>query len=188
MRRGRPILQDVNVPGSTKASAPASEYVRREDDHRHPLPRAVDPSWEFYTQTILRFSLREPLEIDLREPLTAQAIARLASVFQGQPFAVISPCNPRGIRLSDAENLSRVASLHLELARAGLEFLVVDGMSPDRMHCEPGVAILSPMEKAAELGVRVEQSAVFWCDGTQFWLVPALVGAEACRLPFAPGL
>jgi len=141
-----------------------------------------DPSWAFYPDTILEFP-EEGLRVDLRSALSMSVVAQLQGLGLGGRFAVVTPCDPRGIRAVDDRNPTRVLALHASLKQRGCRFVPADGVSPDREHEESGFAVDLPLEEAVKLARSLEQSALFWFDGEAFWVVPVLVAGEALRLP-----
>jgi hypothetical protein len=62
-------------------------------------------------------------------------------------------------------------------------FVDVDGASPDGEYRERCVAAAMPRDEAARLAARFEQLALFWFDGTDFWLLPAEASEAPRRLP-----
>ncbi len=146
-------------------------------------PEQHDPDWPRYPETILSFSTKPAVEIDLRERPSERVIADLSAAGFGQPFAVLTAFDPRGRDLSPAENESRRRELDERLTVEGYEFARVDAFSPDRAHCECSVAVLMPREKAIELAREMEQVAIFWFDGKLFWILGAIVEADPLMLP-----
>ena len=61
----------------------------------------------------------------------------------------------------------------------------VDGVSPDGRHRERSVAVRLPRDRVVALGRHYRQSAVFWYDGRDVWLLGAVVDAAPERLPRA---
>ena len=59
----------------------------------------------------------------------------------------------------------------------------VDACSPDRSHCECSVAVIMEQKRAIDLARELEQVAIFWFDGKQFWILGAIVEAEPLMLP-----
>ena len=146
-------------------------------------PEQHDPDWPRYPETILSFSTKPAVEIDLREIPSERAIADLSAAGFGQPFAVLTAFDPRGRNLSPAENEKRGRDLDQRLTAEGYRFAHVDACSPDRAHCECSVAVLMPQEKAIELARELEQVAIFWFDGKLFWILGAIVEADPLMLP-----
>ncbi|HMI47039.1 MAG TPA: hypothetical protein VK481_00050, partial [Gemmatimonadaceae bacterium] len=70
-------------------------------------PEQHDPDWPRYPETILSFSTKPVVEIDLRKIPSETALADLAAAGFGQPFAVLTAFDPRGRNLSTAENEER---------------------------------------------------------------------------------
>ena len=142
-----------------------------------------DPSWDLYPDTILE--LHDPvgmLTIDLRD-LLGQKKWRLAEIGPTPTFGVVTPANPRGHELSDAENESRLAQFQLLLSQQSAHCLRADGLSPDLHHREKGFAIWLDRDALGCFAKAFDQSAFFWFDGDAFWVVGALVNAPPLRLP-----
>jgi len=146
-------------------------------------PNQRDPDWPKYPETILDFATSPAVEIDLREVPSEDAISALKSAGLDQPFAIMTAFDPRGENLTAAENERRNRELHERLGSSGYKFAQVDCCSPDRSHCECSVAVMMPQEQALELARELEQVAIFWFDGTLFWIVGALVETDPLMLP-----
>lgn len=144
---------------------------------------AHDADWPKYPETVLDFSTDPKLEIDLRQPVTPEAIARLRAIGLGDPFAIMTAHDPRGEDLSAGENERRRRELDDQLAASGYPFVHVDCCSPDRSHCECSVAVVMPQDAALALARRLEQVAIFWFDGERFWILGAIVSTDALMLP-----
>ncbi len=146
-------------------------------------PDQHDPDWPQYPETILRFSTNPPIEIDLREVLSAEMLARLKAAGFMDPFAVITAFDPRGRNLSRAENEKRRRDLNRRLTKGRYRFVDVDACSPDRSHCECSVAVVMEQDKAIDLARELEQVAIFWFDGNRFWILGAIVRSDPLMLP-----
>lgn len=146
-------------------------------------PDQHDPDWPKYPETILIFSTTPKVEIDLRKNLSDTALTELAEIGFGSPFAVMTAYDPGGRDLATADNEKRRRGLNQRLDRSGYRFVEVDACSPDRSHCECSVAVVMPQDKAIALAKELEQVAIFWFDGTRFWIVGALVETDALMLP-----
>ena len=143
-----------------------------------------DPSWHNYPNTVLEFYFDGLFCIDLRQPLTDTQRLRLEETGLGSTFAVITASNPRGHRTDSAENHLRNEALQAEVAASDTAFLRADGVSVDGTHRETGIAVALPQDQAHRLALRYEQSALFWFDGSDFWILPVLeTGAQPLRLP-----
>lgn len=146
-------------------------------------PEQHDPDWPRYPETILSFSPKPAVEIDLREMPSERVIAELSAAGFGQPFAVLTAFDPRGRDLSPAENERRRRELEERLTAEGYKFAHVDAFSPDRAHCERSVAVVMPQERAIELAREMEQVAIFWFDGGRFWILGGTVKTDPMMLP-----
>jgi hypothetical protein len=142
-----------------------------------------DPDWSRYPETILHFASQPRLSIDLRLAVTQADIAALAALGLESPFAVMTAFDPRGKNLGREENERRAGQLDTRLAGLGRAFLRVDACSPDGVHCERSVAVKMPSEEAAALAAEFGQVAIFWFDGTRFWIVGALIETDPIMLP-----
>jgi hypothetical protein len=146
-------------------------------------PEQHDPDWPRYPETILTFATGPSVEIDLRAIPSEQAIADLAAAGFGQPFAVLTAFDPRGRDLSREENEKRKQSLDQRLTVEGYKFVHVDACSPDGAHCECSVAVVMPQDKAISLARELEQVALFWFDGSRFWILGGIVESDPLMLP-----
>ena len=146
-------------------------------------PNQHDPDWPRYPETVLEFATAPAVEIDLREIPSDDKIAALQSAGLDQPFAIMTAFDPRGENLSPAANAKRKQELERRLHSSGYGFAQVDACSPDRLHCECSVAVVMPQDKALDLAREMEQVAIFWFDGKQFWILGAIVDADPIMLP-----
>jgi hypothetical protein len=149
------------------------------------LPRTADPSWSYYPETVLHFGGRHDFAVDLRSPLSASVRTKLAALQLSSCFAVVTASNPYGIDAGDRENDGRHAAFLEEIRDAGVSNTPVTGASPDGVHREEGFALSISRDRARDLATRHEQSAFFWFDGREFWIVPTAVDDPAVRLPVA---
>lgn len=144
------------------------------------ISRRDDPSWAFYTNTVLRFP-GHGVVVDLRRDLTTGEASTLRGLGLGERFGVVTPFNPMGRTVGHAENLARLEHLGRRLAETRVRAARCDGGDPEGTHQELGFAVGQPREIVRQMGIELGQSAVFDFDGERFWLVPALAvgGAEA---------
>jgi hypothetical protein len=146
-------------------------------------PDEHDPDWLRYPETILSFSTKPFVEIDLRAIPSERAIADLRAAGFGQPFAILTAFDPGGRDISPEENERRSRDLDQGLSGEGYRFVHVDACSPDRSHCERSVAVVMPQDKAIDLARELEQVAIFWFDGKRFWILGGLVETGPLMLP-----
>ena len=146
-------------------------------------PEQHDPDWPRYPETILTFATTPAVEIDLRGIPSDRAIADLAAAGFGRPFAILTAFDPHGRDISREENEKRKQGLDHRLTVGGYRFVHVDACSPDRAHCECSVAIMMPQDKAIDLSRELEQVAIFWFDGSRFWILGAIVESDPLLLP-----
>ncbi len=146
-------------------------------------PDQHDPDWPRYPETILSFSTRPAVEIDLRRVPTQRVLADLDASGFGEPFAILTAFDPGGRDISPAENEKRKRELDDRLTAAGYKFAHVDACSPDRVHCECSVAVVMPQERAIDLARELEQVAIFWFDGKRFWILGVIVKSDPLMLP-----
>jgi hypothetical protein len=142
-----------------------------------------DPDWARYPETVLSFSTTPVVEIDLREIPSETTLAQLKLTGFGEPFAILTAFDPRGRNLSPDENEQRKRELDRRVATSGYRFARVDCCSPDRSHCECSVAVVMPQANALNLAQELEQVAIFWFDGKQFWILGAIVETDPIMLP-----
>jgi hypothetical protein len=148
-----------------------------------PTPDQQDPDWPRYPETILDFATTPAVEIDLRTIPSKAAIGALKAAGLGQPFAIITAFNPRGENVSPAENEKNTRELATRLRSSSYRFAQVDACSPDRSHCECSFAVVMLQDEALDLARELEQVAIFWFDGTRFWILGALVETDPLMLP-----
>jgi len=146
-------------------------------------PDQHDPDWPRYPETILTFSTKPKLEIDLRAVPPDKTLTDLKRIGFADPFAVLTAFDPQGRDLSQSENEKRRRDLSERLERSGYRFVDVDACSPDHSHCECSVAVVMPQEEALTLARELEQVAIFWFDGARFWIIGALVETDPLMLP-----
>lgn len=146
-------------------------------------PDQHDPDWPLYPETILRFSFDPALEIDLRKSPSEKELLRLREAGFGDGFAVLTAFDPHGRDLSAEENAKRKHDLDERLSALGHRFVDVDACSPDGAHCECSVAVTIDQKEAIDLARDLEQVAIFWFDGKQFWILGAIVEADPLMLP-----
>jgi hypothetical protein len=146
-------------------------------------PDQQDPDWPRYPETVLDFATTPAVTIDLRKVPSEDAIGGLQAAGLGQPFAILTAFDPRGDNLTPAENEKRKRELDERLRSSGYRFTRVDCCSPDRSHCECSVAVVMPQGKALDLARELEQVAIFWFDGSRFWILGALAETDPLMLP-----
>ncbi|MGK2962873.1 MAG: DUF3293 domain-containing protein [Gemmatimonadaceae bacterium] len=144
--------------------------------------KPLDERWGSYPETVLIFAGETEIFVDLREPVPPATRGAFEQMGLGGTFSILTAFNPRGIDISPEENDRRMAELERELESSGDELLRVDACSPDRSHCECSVALKGEMGRALEIARRWEQIAIFWWDGSTFWIQGALNDGHL-RLP-----
>jgi hypothetical protein len=152
-----------------------------------------DEKWDAYPETVLEFT--DPrARIDLRRPISDADRRELARRGLDRPFAVITAENPCGLNAEDAasekqaeireqRNRKRMADFVAILEREGIRFQPVDGASPDGTYREHSLAVLIDRDGAIRLARQLDQLAIFWFDGTDFWLVAAELSRRPEKLP-----
>ncbi|MGI9042539.1 MAG: DUF3293 domain-containing protein [Gemmatimonadaceae bacterium] len=141
-----------------------------------------DERWGSYPETVLIFAGDGEIFVDLREPVPPATRAAFTEIGLGGTFSILTAFNPRGIDLPAEENDRRMAELESELRSSGDDFVRVDACSPDRSHCECSVALKGEVSRALDIARRFEQIAIFWWDGSTFWIQGAITGGHL-RLP-----
>jgi hypothetical protein len=141
-----------------------------------------DDKWGSYLETVLVFPGEAELAVDLREKIPPATRRAFPAMGLDGPFGVVTAFNPKGEGISPEENARRMKELERELASAGHTFVRVDGCSPDRTHCECGVAVMLDRGSVVDIARRWDQIAIFWWDGSEFWIVGAITPGEE-RLP-----
>jgi len=73
--------------------------------------------------------------------------------------------------------------LEAELESSGDAFVRVDACSPDRSHCECSVALKGTLDRVIDMAKRWDQLAIFWFDGSGFWIYGAIEPIRPIKLP-----
>lgn len=131
-------------------------------------------AWSSYSETVLLFAGDPEMVIDLREPVPTAKKEALSAIGLDEPFAILTSHNPGGKVLGADENTRRLDELVAELRIRGLDYLLVDGCSPDRSHCERSVAIKVDRSEALRMAEHWDQIAIFWWDRERFWIYGAI--------------
>ena len=171
-------------------TTPAHQSARTER-RRTPTPEQRE-KLRIYPNTVLEFT--RGVRIDLRTPIGHREQSALASIGLDEPFAVVTAENPCGRTPDEAgsefarvraetTNEARSQTLEAELRRQAIPFEVLDGASPDGSHRERSVAMKVSRHTAETIADALDQLAIFWFDGRQFWLVPVAVKGEPAPLP-----
>ena len=143
-----------------------------------------DDPWATYARTVLYFSAVPQVYVDLRKPVSVPVRDALKEIGLTGEFSILTAFNPHGRNIDDAENDRRLAELKEELAESGFYFVQVDACSPDTSHCECSYAVSAPLGRVVEIADRWDQLAVFWFDGSSFWIVGGeLRKGERAKLP-----
>lgn len=145
--------------------------------------KSKDERWSSYPETVLYFAIDPEIMVDLRISVSPAVRSGLAAAGLDGEFAVLTASNPRGVDIGEEENAQRMKELEAELESSGDSFVRVDACSPDRSHCECSVAMKAGFERAIDVAKRWEQIAIFWWDGSSFWIYGALENIEPIRLP-----
>ena len=145
----------------------------RRSPNRHEV---TDPSWSRYPQTVLEFE--GSVTVDLRHGVSPDALLGLGL---GAQFGVITAYNPHGKVAAEAANIAQDRQLAEWIADEGYVARRATGRSQDHTHAEPGCAVAASRSILVQATTRFGQTAMFWFDGQNFWLVP--VDGEPMRLP-----
>lgn len=141
-----------------------------------------DPGWAGYSETILVVYGSVQGQVNLADPIGAAEQALFAGAGLAGCFGILTPENPFGISATSHENAARRSRLRAELEELGMASVRIDGLSPNRSHREIGVAIRRPLDQVIAMAKRWEQSAIYWFDGHDMWLIGALTAAPPTRL------
>jgi uncharacterized protein DUF3293 len=135
----------------------------------------LDPNYDHYYRTVLEFHIEaELILVRVDQPIDAGVSHDLNVYCPGPGFVVLTAFNPRGIEVDPDENEARQDQLEVRLMEQRRQFVRCDGFDPDSDHRERGVAVHMERPDAHDMGVEFEQSAMYWFDGSRFWLVPIL--------------
>jgi Protein of unknown function (DUF3293) len=86
-------------------------------------------------------------------------------------FAVVTVCNPDGVKLPAAENAARSEAFRMQLVECGLHHFPVTGYDPDGPHQEAGFGVECDRGTAMAFGRQWEQEAIFWIERGKLILV-----------------
>ena len=161
-----------------------------------PADSEAREKWSAYPNTILAFAAPEPLRVDLRTRVSDEQRRALAAAGWANPFAVFTAENPSGDHAEDTptadaaaakerKNRDRRGALRGELRARGLRLREVEASAPNGEYSEQCVAVDVALADARRIAREFDQLALFWYDGTVFWLVPAKLGETPVALPGA---
>ena len=142
-----------------------------------------DSLWTAYANTRLLIGRAPRIKVDLRLPVSDDLRHLLTKLGLGATFAIVTPCDPRGARAPAWQNRWRYIRTRLLLRSRNLKCIPADGESPDSRHRERGFAIAISRTDAAALARELEQLALYWFDGSAFWIDGALAERPPRRLP-----
>jgi Protein of unknown function (DUF3293) len=135
----------------------------------------LDPHYDHNYHAILEFHLdAELILVPVDQSLDPALAYDLNSHCPGPGFVVLTAFNPRGVEITADENEQRQDQLEVRLMEMRKQFVRCDGYDAGSDHRERGVAVHLERPLAHDIGVEFEQSAMYWFDGTRFWLVPIL--------------
>ncbi len=143
--------------------------------------------WGGFASTVLHFDIAHPFSVDLRTPVTPEQLLDLGRIGLGRPFGVVSAEDPMGVTQPPDVNLVRSRKLERDAVNAAASCVAIDACSPDHSHCERSIAIPLAVGDVVALAREYDQLAIFWFDGSSFWIIPACSRKRAVRLP-DPGL
>ena len=121
--------------------------------------------------------------MDLRQPVSLEALRALADLGLPGPFAVVTACEPLGRPLEEAANNRLTAVLTALVLERYPGARLAHGASPDGAHVERGWAIPAPLDEIRGFAARFFQNAVFWFDAGCFSIVPVLAALPPLPLP-----
>jgi hypothetical protein len=156
---------------------PAKDANHKNMDEEKP----IDERWSRYPETVLHFP--DDVMVDLRVAVEAPIKEGLRAMGLDRPFGVLTAYNPRGVDTGQGENDRRMKELEAELESAGDTFIRLDACSPDKSHCECSVALVAQRQRVIDIAVRWEQIAIFWWDGSHFWIYGGISDATPIQLP-----
>lgn len=152
--------------------------------------RGLLPSeqWGEFPYTVLHFVISDALSsdalsIDLREKVSPDDIRALTRLGFEQVFGILTAQNPMSLAQTAARNEQLANELQREVAAMGVVCAPLDACSPDRSHCERSIAVAATCAELVELARRYRQLAIFWFDGTSFWIIPAMSANDTVQLP-----
>lgn len=149
------------------------------------MPPSDNADWDDFPRTILHFADANCPSVDLRQEVSREVIRALTRLGLNGSFGVVTGQDPGGITQSAERNDTLAAELEGEIAAMGFSFALLDACNPDRSHCERSIAVAARRAGVVEIACRYEQLAIFWFDGSSFWIVPVKSTREQVRLPVA---
>jgi hypothetical protein len=139
--------------------------------------------WEDFSDTVLHFETNPPFSFDLRHALSENSRALFRGIDFERSFGIMTAEDPMGVQQGQTVNSERTSNLRKELSKLGCSYVWLDACSPDRSHCERSVALALDLETVAGIARRYDQLAVFWFDGSAFWIIPVCSDNAALKLP-----
>jgi len=140
-------------------------------------------SWMTYVDTVLVFSGPPEYKIAVDQAVGENDRMYFHEIgFTGE-FVVFTAENPSGQAIDAGENAQRTQDLYADLTDRGIYFRLVDGYAPDMSVHEASVAAAVSVDVGRELGEKYGQLAVFWYDGSDFWVVEAKPDGGMQKLP-----
>jgi hypothetical protein len=142
--------------------------------------KPVDERWSRYPETVLYF---DDVMVDLRVQLEQPVRDGLAALGLNKPFGILTAFNPRGVDESAEENERHMKELETALASSHDFYVRLDACSPDKSHCECSVALVADRQRVIEIARQWQQVAIFWFDGSRFWIYGGISDADPIALP-----
>lgn len=139
--------------------------------------------WASYANTVLLVGRKRQLVVDVRQPLSDELRRLLTELGLGMTFAVVTAFDPGGRHIPLWLNWWRDRRLSARLRARKLLFVPADGQSPDAAHRERGFAIAMSRSDATALARELHQLALYWFDGSAFWIDAVRAARGAQRLP-----
>jgi Protein of unknown function (DUF3293) len=120
------------------------------------------------------YSVRAPEPITMRIGIANAPLAAAMGRHASSTCAFLTAYNPCGEAIPDAVNLARHEALRADLAQIGCDFYEGAGGHPDNGWPEEQSFLCfgHSFEQACELGAKLGQDAIVWCDSDA---VPVLV-------------
>jgi hypothetical protein len=150
-----------------------------EPSRRDPTGEPID--WPHYRETVLHFGEPVTWSVPVRR-FAVDAAARLGTFGLDGAFAVITAFHPSPRRLDREENFARHEQLRSVLAERRIRAVPCAGSSVDGSHREEGFAACCPRDVAIDIASAFGQAAIYWWDGIDLWIEPALAEEPAERI------
>lgn len=110
------------------------------------------------------------------EYFTTKFIVEQQPAILPDEFVIVTACNPEGRNLSADENDSKHKQFLADIQSRNLKCWPVAGCSPDLIHKEQGLAVVTHLETGLKFGRDYRQEAVYFVENGELFLVNCASG------------